>query len=191
MFVITYLLGDSKFAFQYHHFQLSHFMSMRLVQMFQFLSLIRYYKLSNITECKSTNICVLFINKDLETLKRISEHASRTQGLDIMNPSSGCTLHINETKIKTMSGSFVHSAAPTLVSIVTENLLGFKINSPTRMVSIHLCKLVIVECGQQIKLHRETEKKPGDFTNNFICEILFIHQSYYDFCFVQAQVHLV
>ena len=87
-----------------------------------------------------------------------------------MNPSSGCALHINETKIKTMSGSFMNSAAPTLVSIVTENLLGFKIDSPTRMVNIHLSKLVIVECGQNIKLHCESEKKPGHFIIISVCK---------------------
>ena len=156
-------LGDLNLVSQYHHFRLSHFMLMNLVQMFQFLSHIRYRIRHNFTTFQSSYICFFFTNKDLETLKRISEHAARTQGLDIMNHSSGCTLHINERKIKTMLGSFVHSAGPKLVSIVTENLMGFKIDSPSKMVDIHLCKLVIVNCGQHVKLHCESEKKPGHF----------------------------
>ncbi|EFX70488.1 hypothetical protein DAPPUDRAFT_256953 [Daphnia pulex] len=62
-----------------------------------------------------------------------------------------------------MSGNFMHSAAPYLVSIVTENLLGFKIDCPTKLVDIHLRKLVIVDRGQHAKLHCESEKQPGTF----------------------------
>jgi hypothetical protein len=107
-----------------------------------------------------------------------------------MNHSSGSTLHINETKIKTMSGNFMHSAAPYLVSIVTENLLGFKIDGPTKMVDIHLRKLVIVDRGQHAKLHCESEKQPGHilvfYQYSFPLKLCFNL-----FFFSCMQVHLV
>ncbi|KAI9552418.1 hypothetical protein GHT06_022784 [Daphnia sinensis] len=101
--------------------------------------------------------------RDLEILKRISTHATKTKGLDIMDLSSGCSLHINETKIKSTSGSFVHTAVPHLITLITQNLFGFKIKMPSKVLNIHLCKLMVVECGQHTKFHSESEKKSGTF----------------------------
>lgn len=98
-----------------------------------------------------------------------------------MNPSSGCSLHINETKIKTALGTFMHSAVPTLISMVTQNLLGFKIDMPSKRLDIHLCKLVVVECGQHIKFHSESEKKPG---NNKLSLVYVKIIQVVKFCFI-------
>ncbi len=79
-----------------------------------------------------------------------------------MNSCEGCTLHINPLKIRTASsGSFLKLAAPNLIKLINQNLFGFKSASLFQMIEVQLGKLVIVEKGQNISLHSESENKEG------------------------------
>ena len=70
-------------------------------------------------------------------------------------------MHINPHKIRTVSGSFLQAAAPTIVGLVIQNLVGFKSDLLQQMIDIQLSKLVLVERGQTLKLHTESENKAG------------------------------
>lgn len=95
----------------------------------------------------------------------MSEHAAKTQGLEIMDPLTGKSLHINPTKIKTKtSQSFMESAAPGLTLLAVRNLLGFDVDLLNEKIETNLVKLLLVEQGQHIQLSTQQENKPGKIT---------------------------